>query len=102
MQQQVMNTILQNQITQDNTMKNIAANQICVISDIKELKKDIIGSPVVPPVPAVSVPQMAARPAPPPAFLQPAPPAPAPQAAPPSSQVALPAPQEPPDPQTRS
>ena len=102
MQQQTLNTILANQITQENNMKNIAANQMCVIGDIKELKRDINASHMVPLVPAVSVPQLPARPAPPPASLQPAPPAPTLQTAPGTAQAAPPAPLEPPAAQTRS
>ena len=101
MQQQIWNTILQKQTTQDITTKNIAATQTSVISDIKELKRDVNSRPSVPPVPAVSVPKVAVRPAPSPASSQPAPPAPGLQAAPPPSQAAPPAPQEP-APKTRS
>jgi hypothetical protein len=77
MQMQLLNTILKNQTTQENTMKNIAASQKCVISDIKELKVHMKSSPAAPPVPAVSGQDTAAAcPAPTPAPRHPNPPAP--------------------------
>ena len=78
-QQEILNTILAKQNIQEKAMVNISTTQMCVISDIKELKRTVesghvASPPSAPPVPAVSPPLVTPRPAPPPPAALPGPP----------------------------
>ena len=79
-QQQILNSILAKQNTQEKSMNIMSNKQTCVIGDIKELKKTVESNRITPrlvalPVSAVTPPLVTARPAPPPVPLPGPPPA---------------------------